>query len=86
MLSYTLGFVMQIALAKKYGVCVMSSDDDLKKDIKRTLEQITPSERAVLKQRFGIDIAADMSLNEVVRQFDITREKIGEIERRATQA
>jgi RNA polymerase primary sigma factor len=60
-------------------------DDELKKDVKRTLDQLTPREREVLKQRFGIDVDANVTLAEVAKQFDITREKIREIERRARE-
>jgi RNA polymerase primary sigma factor len=63
----------------------MSTDDELRDALKRTVEELTPREREVLKQRFGIEIAADATLAEVAKQFDITRDKIREIERRARE-
>jgi RNA polymerase primary sigma factor len=64
---------------------LVSSDDELKDAVKRTLEELTPREREILKQRFGIEVGADMTLVEVAKQFDVTREKIREIERRARE-
>jgi len=63
----------------------MSSDYELKDRLKRTLDGLTPREREILKERFGIDVGADVTLAEVTKQFDITREKIREFERRARE-
>jgi RNA polymerase primary sigma factor len=62
----------------------MSSDNNSSNDTKkRGLEQLTPREREVLKERFGIEVGADATLAEVAKQFDLTRAKIREIERHA---
>ena len=79
-----IGFYESSGLRAKGGLLV-SADDELKDTLKRTLEQLTPREREVLKQRFGIEVGADVTLAEVAKQFDITRDKIREIERRARE-
>ena len=50
---------------------------------KRTLKGLSARERDVLKKRFGIDASKDLSLEDVERQFKITRERILAIEERA---
>jgi len=57
----------------------MADDDELK----RSLKDLSPREREVLKKHFGIDVSKDASLEEVERQFEITRARIREIEERA---
>ena len=53
--------------------------------MKRTLDGLTPREREILKERFGIEVGADVTLAEVAKQFDITRDKIREFERRVRE-
>ena len=57
--------------------------DDDHSEPKRTLKGLSASEREVLKKRFGIDVSKDCSLEDVERQFKITRERIRAIEERA---
>jgi RNA polymerase primary sigma factor len=46
-------------------------------------EALTPREAKVLRMRFGIDTASDYTLEEVGKQFDVTRERIRQIESKA---
>ncbi|EJU58098.1 RNA polymerase sigma factor [Neisseria meningitidis NM140] len=50
---------------------------------KEILESLTPREAKVLRMRFGIDMNTDHTLEEVGRQFDVTRERIRQIEAKA---
>lgn len=47
------------------------------------LEELTPREAKVLRMRFGIDMNTDHTLEEVGKQFDVTRERIRQIEAKA---
>ena len=47
------------------------------------LEGVTPREAKVLRMRFGIDMNTDHTLEEVGKQFDVTRERIRQIEAKA---
>ena len=47
---------------------------------KEILESLTPREAKVLRMRFGIDMNTDHTLEEVGKQFDVTRERIRQIE------
>ncbi len=47
------------------------------------LETLTPREAKVLRMRFGIDMNTDHTLEEVGKQFDVTRERIRQIEAKA---
>jgi RNA polymerase primary sigma factor len=53
---------------------------DVVKDI---LDGLTPREAKVLRMRFGIEMAMDHTLEEVGKQFDVTRERIRQIEAKA---
>ncbi len=53
---------------------------DVTKDI---LETLTPREAKVLRMRFGIEMSTDHTLEEVGKQFDVTRERIRQIEAKA---
>ncbi|MDO5687581.1 MAG: RNA polymerase sigma factor RpoD [Neisseria sp.] len=57
-----------------------SSLRDVTKEI---LESLTPREAKVLRMRFGIEMNTDHTLEEVGRQFDVTRERIRQIEAKA---
>ncbi|HGS8539734.1 TPA: RNA polymerase sigma factor RpoD [Neisseria gonorrhoeae] len=50
---------------------------------KEILESLTPREAKVLRMRFGIDMNTGHTLEEVGRQFDVTRERIRQIEAKA---
>ena len=57
--------------------------DSLKDNIKKALDALTPRESKVLKMRFGIGMSTDHTLEEVGKQFDVTRERIRQIEAKA---
>ena len=59
------------------------SDDGDSKYGGEIVDGLTKRERKVLKERFGIENLTDHSLEQVGAQFDITRERIREIERKA---
>jgi len=56
---------------------------DLKMKIQEAFELLNPREVKVLKMRFGIDTNSEGSYEEVGRQFDVTRERIRQIEIKA---
>jgi len=56
---------------------------DLQEQIKKVLHTLTPREEKVLRRRFGIGEAADHTLEEVGQEFDVTRERIRQIEAKA---
>jgi len=47
------------------------------------LEKLTPREAKVLRMRFGIDLTSDYTLEEIGKQFEVTRERIRQIEAKA---
>ena len=53
---------------------------DVVKDI---LDSLTPREAKVLRMRFGIEMTSDHTLEEVGKQFDVTRERIRQLEAKA---
>lgn len=57
--------------------------DALKSAMKDLLTDLTPREAQVLRMRFGIDMNTDHTLEEVGRHFDVTRERIRQIEAKA---
>ncbi len=56
---------------------------DLSEQVRRVLQTLTPREEKVLRRRFGIGEAADHTLEEVGQEFDVTRERIRQIEAKA---
>ncbi|QQR53755.1 RNA polymerase sigma factor RpoD [bacterium] len=56
---------------------------DLKERIREVLKTLTPREEKVLKMRFGIDVASEHTLEEVGKDFSVTRERIRQIEVKA---
>jgi RNA polymerase primary sigma factor len=50
---------------------------------KEVLDTLTPREAKVLRMRFGIEMSTDHTLEEVGKQFDVTRERIRQIEAKA---
>ena len=59
---------------------VYASLRDATKDV---LDTLTPREAKVLRMRFGIEMNTDHTLEEVGKQFDVTRERIRQIEAKA---
>ncbi|UXY16822.1 RNA polymerase sigma factor RpoD [Chitiniphilus purpureus] len=55
----------------------------LREATKEILDTLTPREAKVLRMRFGIDMNTDHTLEEVGKQFDVTRERIRQIEAKA---
>jgi RNA polymerase primary sigma factor len=51
--------------------------------VKDILDSLTPREAKVLRMRFGIEMTNDHTLEEVGKQFDVTRERIRQIEAKA---
>ena len=56
---------------------------NLSEQTRKVLSTLTPREEKVLKMRFGIDEKADHTLEEVGQNFDVTRERIRQIEAKA---
>ena len=55
----------------------------LRNVVKDILDSLTPREAKVLRMRFGIEMSTDHTLEEVGKQFDVTRERIRQIEAKA---
>ena len=55
----------------------------LQETVRTVLAGLTPREAKVLRMRFGIDMNTDHTLEEVGKQFDVTRERIRQIEAKA---
>ncbi|RMF97152.1 MAG: RNA polymerase sigma factor RpoD [Candidatus Schekmanbacteria bacterium] len=56
---------------------------DLKEKVREILKTLTPREEKVLRMRFGIDVNAEHTLEEVGKDFNVTRERIRQIEAKA---
>jgi len=60
-----------------------SMQGDLEDVVRDILDSLTPREAKVLRMRFGIEMSTDHTLEEVGKQFDVTRERIRQIEVKA---
>ena len=60
-----------------------TTDINLIETVRSVLAGLTPREAKVLRMRFGIDMNTDHTLEEVGKQFDVTRERIRQIEAKA---
>jgi RNA polymerase primary sigma factor len=60
-----------------------ATEEGLKETTHAVLAGLTPREAKVLRMRFGIDMNTDHTLEEVGKQFDVTRERIRQIEAKA---
>ncbi len=60
-----------------------ATSESLKETTHNVLAGLTPREAKVLRMRFGIDMNTDHTLEEVGKQFDVTRERIRQIEAKA---
>ncbi len=61
----------------------MAIHSDLKRSINQILSTLTPREERVLRMRFGLGTNSDNTLEEVGKQFTVTRERIRQIEAKA---
>ncbi|GGZ90465.1 RNA polymerase sigma factor RpoD [Ignatzschineria ureiclastica] len=68
-----------------YAISPMESatDEGLNEATREVLDTLTAREAKVLRMRFGIDMNTDHTLEEVGKQFDVTRERIRQIEAKA---
>ena len=60
-----------------------ATSESLSEATREVLASLTPREAKVLRMRFGIDMNTDHTLEEVGKQFDVTRERIRQIEAKA---
>ncbi|OOC09394.1 MULTISPECIES: RNA polymerase sigma factor RpoD [Thioalkalivibrio] len=60
-----------------------AAQESLTEATREILSTLTPREAKVLRMRFGIDMNTDHTLEEVGKQFDVTRERIRQIEAKA---
>ena len=68
---------------KEFSPSETVASNDLKERVREVLKTLTPREEKVLKMRFGIDVASEHTLEEVGRDFSVTRERIRQIEVKA---
>lgn len=61
----------------------MTEDELLRQDIGRMLSQLTPRERDIMHLRYGLEDGRQRTLEEVGRLFNITRERVRQIEHKA---
>ncbi|MEZ5616677.1 MAG: RNA polymerase sigma factor RpoD [Rhodocyclaceae bacterium] len=73
-------FIEDAATLAPAEAAVYASLRDVTKEI---LDSLTPREAKVLRMRFGIEMNTDHTLEEVGKQFDVTRERIRQIEAKA---
>ena len=73
-------FIEDTALEQPLDAATSESLRSATRDI---LSGLTPREAKVLRMRFGIDMNTDHTLEEVGKQFDVTRERIRQIEAKA---
>ena len=59
------------------------ASNDLKERVREVLKTLTPREEKVIKMRFGIDVASEHTLEEVGKDFGVTRERVRQIEVKA---
>ena len=71
-------FIEDTATLAPADAALYSSLKDVTKEI---LDSLTPREAKVLRMRFGIEMNTDHTLEEVGKQFDVTRERIRQIAR-----
>ncbi|TNF65455.1 MAG: RNA polymerase sigma factor RpoD [Gammaproteobacteria bacterium] len=60
-----------------------ATNENLREATRQILDALTPREAKVLRMRFGINMNTDHTLEEVGKQFDVTRERIRQIEAKA---
>ncbi len=67
----------------EYSPAEAVANSDLKERVREVLKTLAPREEKVLKMRFGIDVASEHTLEEVGKDFSVTRERIRQIEVKA---
>ncbi|UIF87912.1 RNA polymerase sigma factor RpoD (plasmid) [Cupriavidus necator] len=77
----TLGDMIEDASASSPAEAAIQAD--LRAAIDEALDELSPREAKVLRMRFGLDTTSDHTLEEVGKQFDVTREGIRQIESKA---
>src|SRR5690625_1928929 len=73
-------FIEDLNTASPMDTALHGSMQDV---VKAVLDSLTPREAKVLRMRFGIEMSTDQTLEEVGKQFDVTRERIRQIEAKA---
>lgn len=61
----------------------MITRKDMREKLKRLLEGLSPREQSIIKMRYGLDEEAEKTLGEVGEEFEVTRERIRQIEIKA---
>ena len=61
------------------------AESSLTERIKGALKALTPREEEIIKMRFGIDMQSTYTLDEIGKKFDLTRERIRQIEKKALE-
>ena len=77
----TLGDMIEDPMSASPADAAVASN--LRAAIDEALNELSPREAKVLRMRFGIDTASDYTLEELGKQFDLTRERIRQIETKA---
>jgi RNA polymerase primary sigma factor len=77
----TLGDLIEDPMAASPAEAAVQAN--LRTAIDEALDALSPREAKVLRMRFGIDTASDHTLEELGKQFDLTRERIRQIESKA---
>jgi RNA polymerase primary sigma factor len=60
-----------------------AQQNSMRNIVAEVLESLSPREAKVLRMRYGVDMTSDYTLEEVGKQFDVTRERIRQIEAKA---
>ncbi len=78
--SYLTDFIEDIDSVSPQEATIM---DDLRNNLQKVMSSLTPREERVLRMRFGIGATSDLTLEEVGKNFSVTRERIRQIEAKA---
>ena len=61
----------------------LAVDQDLREQTKKVLSTLTPRQEKIIRMRFGIEEKAEHTLEEVGQDYNLTRERIRQIEEKA---
>ena len=78
--SYLTDFIEDVDSVSPQEATIM---DDLRNNLQKVMSSLTPREERVLRMRFGIGTKSDLTLEEVGKNFSVTRERIRQIEAKA---